>query len=141
MDQQQMDQEKNAGALSGSAAKVGQAAGDLAAETKELAQGKKEEVTSALGNLQASAGDAMNKVTELARKASDVGIRAASQASDAIQGTAREVGSQAYEQAYQQATRAQGQVAQFVTEQPLAALLIAGAIGYGLAFLTLRRSS
>jgi ElaB/YqjD/DUF883 family membrane-anchored ribosome-binding protein len=140
MDQQQMNQEKDEGALSDSAAKAWHAASDLAAQTKELAQQKKEEVKSSLENLQASAGDTMNKVTDLARQASDVGIRAASQASDAIdviQGTAREVGSQAY----QQATRAQGYVAQFVTEQPLAALLIAGAIGYGLAFLTLRRSS
>jgi ElaB/YqjD/DUF883 family membrane-anchored ribosome-binding protein len=133
MDQQQMVQEKNEGALSDSAAKMGHAASGLAAEAKELGQQKKEEAKSALGNLQASAGDTMNKMTDLARQASGVGMRAASQASD----TAREVGSQAY----QQATRAQGYVAQFATEQPLAALLIAGAIGYGLAFLTLRRSS
>jgi ElaB/YqjD/DUF883 family membrane-anchored ribosome-binding protein len=80
------------------------------------------------------------QVTDLARKASDVGVQAASQAGDAIQGiqgTARELGSQAY----QQATRAQGYVTQFVTEQPLAALLMAGAIGYGLAFLMMRRAS
>jgi len=132
-----MDQLKDEGALSDSAAKVAGAASDFAAQTQELAQRKMEEVKPVLRNLQASAGDAMNRATDLARKASNVGVQAATQAGDAIQGAAREVGSQAY----QQATRAQGYVSQFVTEQPLAALLVAGAIGYGIAYLTLRRSS
>jgi len=132
-----MDQQRDEVVLSDSAAKMEGAAGDFAAQTQELARAKVEEVKPALRNLQASAGDAMNNVTDLARKASNVGVQAATQAGDAIQGAAREVGSQAY----QQATRAQGYVSQFVTEQPLAALLVAGAIGYGLALLMGRRSS
>jgi hypothetical protein len=87
--------------------------------------------------LRASAGGAVGEATDLARKASDVGLQAVTQASDAIQGAAREVGSQAY----QQGARARGYLAPFVTEQPLAALLIAGSIGYGLAYLMLRRSA
>jgi ElaB/YqjD/DUF883 family membrane-anchored ribosome-binding protein len=132
-----MDQQTDDGALSGSAAKVEAAAGDFAGQTKELAQDAREEAKPVLRNLQASAGDAVNKMSDLARKASNVGLQTASQAGDAIQGVAREVGSQAY----QQGARAQGYVTQFVMEQPLAALLVAGAIGYGLAYLMLRRST
>jgi ElaB/YqjD/DUF883 family membrane-anchored ribosome-binding protein len=132
-----MNQQKDEAVPGSSAAEVGGAIGDLAAQTQDTAQEKIKEAKPLLHDLQASAGDAMGRATELARKASDVGFQAVTQASDAIQGAAREVGSQAY----QQGARAQGYVAQFVTEQPLAALLFAGAIGYGLAYLMLRRSA
>jgi ElaB/YqjD/DUF883 family membrane-anchored ribosome-binding protein len=132
-----MDQKNDDDALSGSTAKLQGAASDFAAQTKELAQETREEARPILRNLQSSAGDAMNKATDLARKVSNTGIQAATQASDAIQGAAREVG----RQAYQQGARAQGDVTEFVAEQPLAALLIAGAIGYGLAYVMLRRSA
>jgi ElaB/YqjD/DUF883 family membrane-anchored ribosome-binding protein len=132
-----MDQQKDQEALSDAVATVAGAASDFAAQTQELAQQKMKEVKPALRTVQASAGDAMNKVTDLARKASDVGVQAATQAGDAVQGAAREAGNQAY----QQATRVQGYVSEFVTQQPLAALLVAGAIGYGLAYLMLRRAT
>jgi ElaB/YqjD/DUF883 family membrane-anchored ribosome-binding protein len=132
-----MNQQKDEAVAMSAAAKVGGAVSDLAAQTQDAVQEKIKEAEPLFRDLRASAGDAIDKATELARKASDVGFQAVTQASDAIQGTARELGSQAY----QQGARAQGYVAQFVTEQPLTALLVAGFIGYGLAHLTLRRSA
>ena len=89
-------------------------------------------------DLQASAGAAINKAAGLARDASSAGIQAVAQASDAVQGVAREVGSQvdqAVTSAYRQSARAGGYVSRYAAEQPLTALLVAGAIGYGLAYL------
>ena len=91
-----------------------------------------------LRDLQASAGAAIDKAAGLVRDASSAGVQAVAQASDAIQGVAREVGNkvdQAATTAYQQGARAGGYVSQYTAEQPLTALLIAGAIGYGLAYL------
>src|SRR4029450_13704641 len=65
------------------------------------------------------------------------------QAAEAIQGVAAEVGNkvaQAATTAYQQGARAGGYVSQYTAEQPLTALLIAGAIGYGLAYLIHRNT-
>ena len=65
-------------------------------------------------------------------------MQAVAEASDAIQGVAREVGNkvdQAATTAYRQGARAGGYVSQYAAEQPLTALLIAGAIGYVLAYL------
>ena len=55
---------------------------------------------------------------------------------------AREVGKQASQAAtnfYEQSATARGYVTQFTAEQPVAALMIAGALGYGLAYLIHRR--
>jgi ElaB/YqjD/DUF883 family membrane-anchored ribosome-binding protein len=76
----------------------------------------------------------MDKAADLAQKASNAGV----QAVDAIQGVARDVGnktSQAATSVYQQGARAGGYVSRYAAEQPLTALLIAGAIGYGIAYL------
>jgi ElaB/YqjD/DUF883 family membrane-anchored ribosome-binding protein len=132
-----MNQQTDEGAPGSSAAKVGDVVSDLAAQTQEKTQETIKEAQPLFRDLRASAEGAVGKATDLARKASDVGLQAVTQASDAIQGAAREVGSQAH----QQSARAQGYLAPFVTKQPLAALLIAGAIGYGLAYLMLRRSA
>ena len=87
----------------------------------------------------------MDKATDRARKASTVGGQAVAragdvieQAGDAIQGAAREVGntvSQAATKLGQQGGRAGGYVSRYTADQPLTALLIAGALGYGLAYL------
>jgi ElaB/YqjD/DUF883 family membrane-anchored ribosome-binding protein len=124
--------------VSDATAKVGDTVSDLAAKTEKVVQDKIEQGKPVLRNLQASAGATIDKVAGLARDASSAGIQAVAQASDAIQGAAREVGSkveQAATTAYQQGARAGGYVSRYAAEQPLAALLIAGAIGYGLAYL------
>ena len=132
-----MDQ-KGEHMVSDTTARVGDTVSDLAAKTEKVVQDTIEQGKPVLRNLQASAGAAIDKVAGLARDASSAGIQAVAQASDAIQGVAREVGSkvdQAASTAYQQGARAGGYVSRYAEEQPLTALLIAGAIGYGLAYL------
>jgi hypothetical protein len=85
---------------SDTAAEIGNTVSDLAAQTgvqDKLGQGK-----GLLHDLRASAGEAMDKATDLARKASNVGGQAVAragdvieQAGDAIQGAAREAGNRA----------------------------------------------
>src|SRR5207244_6998612 len=125
-----MDQQRGEGVMSDATGKVGETVSDLAA--------KIDQAKPLFRDLQASAGAAIDKAAGLARDASSAGIEAVAQASDAIQGAAREVGNkvtQAATTAYEQGARAGGYVSRYATEQPLAALLIAGAIGYGLAYL------
>jgi hypothetical protein len=84
--------------------------------------------------LRETAGAAMDKAADLAHKASTAGA----QAVDAIQGAACDVGNQASRATsavYEQGARAGGSVTRYTTEQPLTALLIAAAIGYGIAYL------
>jgi hypothetical protein len=103
-----------------------------------MVEDKIEQSKPVLRDLQASAGAAIDKAAGLARDASSAGIQAVAQASDAIQGGAREVGNkvgQAATIAYQQGARTGGYVSRYAEEQPLTALLIAGAIGYGIAYL------
>ena len=74
----------------------------------------------------------------MARQVSESGGQAASRAGEVIQGVARDVGNQASQAAtnlYQQGSLAGGYVSRYTAEQPLTALLIAGLIGYGLAYL------
>jgi len=120
--------------MSDATAKVG----EFAAKTEKMVEDKIDQAKPVLRDLQASAGAAIDKAAGLARDASSAGIQAVAQASDAIQGAAREVGSkvdQAATTAYQQGARAGGYVSRYAAEQPLTALLVAGAIGYGLAYL------
>src|SRR5438445_4314810 len=119
-------------------AKVGEAVSALAAKTEKMVEDKVDQGKPVSWDLQASAGAAIEKAAGLARDASSAGIQAVTQASDAIQGVAREVGNQvdqAVTSAYQQGARAGGYVSRYAAEQPLTALLVAGAIGYGLAYL------
>jgi ElaB/YqjD/DUF883 family membrane-anchored ribosome-binding protein len=124
--------------MSDATAKVGDAVGDLAGKTEKMVEDKIDQGKPVLRDLQASAGSAIDKAAGLARDASSAGIQAVTQASDSIQGVASEVGNkvnQAATTAYRQGARAGGYVSQYAAEQPLTALLIAGAIGYGLAYL------
>ena len=55
-----------------------------------------------------------------------------------IHGVARDMANQASQAAtavYQQGARAGGSVSRYAAEQPLTALLVAAAIGYGIAYL------
>jgi hypothetical protein len=111
---------------------------DKAAEVAGAIQGKLDQGKGVLQDLQAGAGEAMEKATTLVREVSTAGSQAVAQAGDIVQGVAREVGGQAGQAAaavYQQGTRAGGYLSRYAAEQPLTALLIAGALGYGLAYL------
>jgi len=79
--------------MSDATARVGDTASDLAAKTEKVVQEKIDQGKPVLRDLQASAGAAIDKAAGLARDASSAGIQAVGQASDAIQGVAREVGS------------------------------------------------
>jgi hypothetical protein len=132
------------GHVSDTATKTGNAAKDLAAQTGTVVEGKLDQGKGVLSDLGAGAEEAMDKATDLARKASTVGGEAVAragdvieQAGDAIQGAAREVGNKAGQAAtslWQQGGRAGGYVSRYTADQPLTALLIAGALGYGLAY-------
>lgn len=129
-----MDQQQGEAVMSETAAKVGDTVGDLTVSAGKLVQDKIDQAKPVLRDLRESAGAAMDKAADLAQKASSAGV----QAVDAIQGVARDVGnqtSQAMTSAYQQGTRAGAYVSRYAAEQPLTALLIAGAIGYGIAYL------
>ena len=129
-----MDQQQGEAVMSETAAKVGDTVGDLTASTGKLVQDKIDQARPVLRDLRESAGAAMDKAADLAQKASNAGV----QAVDAIQGIARDVGnqtSQAVTSAYQQGTRAGGYVSRYAAEQPLTALLVTAAIGYGVAYL------
>jgi ElaB/YqjD/DUF883 family membrane-anchored ribosome-binding protein len=129
-----MDQQLGEGVVRNAATKVGDTVSDLAAKTEETVQDKIDQAKPVLRDVRETAGAAMDKAADLARKASTAG----SQAVDAVQGAARDVGNQASQAAatvYEQGARAGGAVTKYAKEQPLMALLIAGAIGYGIAYL------
>ena len=111
---------------------------DTVAEVGDAAKGTLDQGKGVFEGLQASAGEALGKATALVREVSTAGSQAVAQAGDAVQGGAREVGSQAGQAAatvYQQGARAGGYLSRYAAEQPLTALLIAGVLGYGLAYL------
>ena len=121
-------------AVSDAAAKVGDTLGEFAAKSEKMAQDQIDQAKPVLRNLRETAGMAMDQATDLAHKASTAGA----QAVDAFQGAARDVGNQATRAAntvYEQGARAGGSVTRYTVEQPLTALLIAAAIGYGIAYL------
>ena len=93
-----------------------------------------DQVKPALRDLQESAGAALDMAGDLAHKASIAGAQAA----DAVQGAARGVAHPAGRTAtavYQQGARTGESISRYAAAQPLTALLIAAAIGYGIAYL------
>ena len=77
-------------------------------------------------------------VQDLANQASEAGKQAVGRAGELLQNVApqaKEVASNLYERGSQSGEY----VRQYAVEQPLTALLIAGAIGYGLGYLIHRR--
>ena len=112
------------------AQKAGEASDKLAANLQEgVEQGR-----AVWQDAKATAADALNKAGSVARDMSAAGA----QAGEAIQGVARQVGDQAGQYAtslYQQGANAGGYVSRYTAEQPWTALLVAAAIGYGLAYL------
>ena len=120
--------------MSDATEKVGNTVSDLGATAEKIVQDNAHQSKSVLRDLQESAAAAVDKTADLARKVSTAGA----QAIVAVQGAARGVGngaSQAASTVYEQGARAGGSVSRYTAEQPLTALVIAGAIGYGLAYL------
>ena len=129
-----MDQERSEDIVSDTTAEVGSTVSGLGASIGKLAQDRVDQSKSVLRDLQESAAAAVDKTADLARKVSAPAVQAA----DTIQGIARDVGNQVGQAAstvYEQGARAGGSVSRYTAEQPLTALVIAGAIGYGLAYL------
>ena len=129
-----MDQQQGEAAMRDAAAKVGDTVGNLTTEAGKVMQDKIDQAKPMLRELRESAGAAMDKAADLAQKASTAGV----QAVDAVQGAARDVANQATQAAnavYRQGARAGGSVSRYAAEQPLTALLVAAAIGYGIAYL------
>ena len=129
-----MEQQGNEAVTRDAAAKVGDTVGNLTTEAGKVVQDKIDQAKPVLRDLRESAGAAMDKAADLAQKASNAGV----QAVDAVQGAARDVANQASQAAsavYQQGARAGGTVSRYAAEQPLTALLVAAAIGYGVAYL------
>lgn len=132
-----MDHQRGEDVMSDATEKVGNTVSDLSATAEKIVQDNAHQSKSVLRDLQESAAAAVDKTADLARKVSTAGA----QAVDAVQGAARGVGNQASQAAstvYEQGARAGGSVSRYTAEQPLTALLIAGAIGYGLAYLVHR---
>jgi ElaB/YqjD/DUF883 family membrane-anchored ribosome-binding protein len=77
-------------------------------------------------------------VQDLANQASEVGRQAVGQAGDLLQNVAPQA-KEAASNLYQRGSQSGEYVRQYTAEQPIAALLVAGAIGYGLAYLIHRR--
>lgn len=137
-----MDQQRDESGLSDSAAKVGEKVGNLATQAQGTVQNAIDRGKPMLQDLQSKAGETMGQATDLARKASSAGLQAVTQASDTVQGAARQVGNQASQAAakvYEQGSWAGGHITRYTTEQPVTALLIAAAIGYGIAYLIHRQ--
>jgi ElaB/YqjD/DUF883 family membrane-anchored ribosome-binding protein len=73
-------------------------------------------------------------VQDLANSASEAGSQAAGQAHEFIEGVAPQA-KQIAGNLYDQGSQSGEYIRQYAVQQPLAALLIAGAIGYALAYL------
>jgi ElaB/YqjD/DUF883 family membrane-anchored ribosome-binding protein len=93
----------------------------------ETAQRVGEQVQPALDQAKAA-------VQDLANRASETGRQAMDRAGEFIEGAAPQA-SQVASNLYDQGSRSGEYVRQYAAEQPLAAMLIAGAIGYALGYL------
>jgi len=130
-----MDEQRVQDRVSETTEKVGTMANDAAKQAGASMQGTLEQGKAMIQDAQTSAAT-------LARQASETGRQAMAQAGELVQGAAREASSQATQAAtslYQQGSRAGDFISQYAAEQPVTALLVAGAIGYGLAYLIHRR--
>jgi methyl-accepting chemotaxis protein len=125
---EKMDQQRAQDLVSDGAAKVGEAATDAVNQAGSSAQTMIDRGKAAAEQMQAGAAG-------LARQASEVGRQAMAQTGETMQGLTGDRASEIASNLYQQGVDAGGYIRRFAAEQPFAALLIAGAIGYGLAYL------
>jgi ElaB/YqjD/DUF883 family membrane-anchored ribosome-binding protein len=108
---------------------------EVAKDAAEKARkGANEAVQRAETDLQSTLDQGKSMVQDLANRASETGRQAMGRAGEFIEGVApqaKEVASNLYDQG----SRSGEYLRQYVAQQPLTALLIAGAIGYTLAYL------
>ena len=93
-----------------------------------------DQLSAATDNVQNGVTSAVGKLSDLAGQARSAAVEAA----NTIQGAAIETGKQVSDAAaktYQQGARAGEYISRNTAEQPLLALLIAGAVGYGIAYM------
>jgi hypothetical protein len=125
---EKMDQQRAQDLVSDGAAKVGEAATDAVNQAGSSAQTMIDRGKAAVEQMQAGAAG-------LARQASEAGRQAMAQSGETMQALTGDRASEIASNLYQQGVTATGYISRFTAEQPLVALLIAGAIGYGLAYL------
>jgi ElaB/YqjD/DUF883 family membrane-anchored ribosome-binding protein len=104
--------------------KAGKVAGDAAGQ--------------ATAAVQSTLDQGRSMAQDLAQQASEVGRQAMDRAGEVIQGVAPRAGEQAKQAAgnlYDQSSRAGEYVRQYVVQQPITALLVAGVMGYALAYM------
>lgn len=133
-----MDEQRSQDRVSEATEKLSTMASDATKQAGAAMQSGLDQGKAMIQDAQTRIEDAQTSVATLARQASEAGRQAMAQAGDA----AREASNQATQAAtnlYQQGSRAGGVISQYTAEQPMAALLVAGAIGYGLAYLIHRR--
>jgi ElaB/YqjD/DUF883 family membrane-anchored ribosome-binding protein len=93
-----------------------------------------DQVSDAAKNLKSGVTDAMETGSDLAGRAQAAAVEAGGKIQSAATETAKQV-SDAAAKTYAQGQRASEYVSRNTAEQPLLALLIAGAIGYGIAYM------
>jgi hypothetical protein len=96
--------------------------------------GIRDQATDAANGLKSSVTAAMGTVTDLAGRARSAAVDAGNSIQGAAKETVKQVGDAAAK-SYAQGARAGQYVSRNTAEQPLLALLIAGAIGYGIAYM------
>jgi len=106
--------------------------------TEQVGKAANEAVQRVGAQVQPALDQGKSMVQDLANQASEVGEQAVGRAAELLQNVApqaKEVASNLYERGSQSGEY----VRQYAVEQPLTALLIAGAVGYGLGYLIHRR--
>jgi ElaB/YqjD/DUF883 family membrane-anchored ribosome-binding protein len=93
-----------------------------------------DQASEAAKNLRSGINSAMETGSDLAGKAQAAAVEAGGRIQNAAAETAKQV-SDAAAKTYAQGQRASEYVSRNTAEQPLVALLIAGAIGYGIAYM------
>lgn len=94
----------------------------------------RDQATDAANGLKSSVTSAVGTVTDLAGRARSAAVDAGNSIQGAAMEAAKQVGDAATK-SYAQGARASQYVSRNTAEQPLLALLIAGAIGYGIAYM------
>ena len=134
-----MDQQQLQDVASEAAEKTGKMATDAASQAQTRVQDALDQGKTMFQDMQGRAGETVEKASTLAREAAKTGGQAMARAGEVIQGVGNQA-SQVASNLYEQGAQAREQVGRYVPEQPLTALLIAAAIGYGLAYLIHRSS-
>jgi ElaB/YqjD/DUF883 family membrane-anchored ribosome-binding protein len=92
------------------------------------------QATAAAKNLKAGITNVVENASDLAGKAQTAAVQAGSSIRDAAIETSKQV-SDAAAKTYAQGSQAAEYVSRQTADQPLLALLVAGAIGYGIAYM------